>query len=67
MADPKSLEETVDDFINAWEKFLLDQLNTEEVTDYIIQMMKARDRQEDSSDGFFDLKWLQTYLEAKVS
>ena len=56
MADPKALEETVDDFINAWEKFLLDQLNTEEVTDYIIQMMKARDRQEDSSDGFFDLK-----------
>jgi len=54
MADPKSLEETVDDFIDAWEKFLLDELNTEQVTDYIIRMLKAREAQE-ASDGTFKL------------
>jgi hypothetical protein len=54
MADPKPLEETVDNFIEAWEKFLLDELNTEQVTDYIILMLKAREAQ-DSSDGTFEL------------
>tara|TARA_Y100000310_G_scaffold226667_2_gene228811 strand:- start:171 stop:350 length:180 start_codon:yes stop_codon:yes gene_type:complete len=57
MADPKPLEETVDDFIEAWEKFLLDDLNTEQVTDYIVRMLKAREAlgsPQDSSEGLFE-------------
>lgn len=53
MADSKQLEKAVDDFIEAWEKFLLDKLNTEQVTDFIIIMLKAREAsQSDSTDIF---------------
>lgn len=54
MALPESLEEAFDEFLEAWEKFLMDELDTKEVTDYIIRMLKAREAQ-DSSDGTFEL------------
>jgi hypothetical protein len=54
MALPESLEDAFDDFIEAWEKFLLDEMDTKQVTDYIIRMLKAREAQ-DSSDGTFEL------------
>ncbi len=57
MADPESLEEAFDEFITIWEKFLMDEVDTKQVTDYIIRMLKAREalgRPEDSSGGLFE-------------
>jgi len=57
MALPESLEDTFDEFITIWEKFLLDEADTSEVTDYIIRMLKAREAlgsPEDSSKGLFE-------------
>ena len=57
MADPKPLVDAFDEFITIWEKFLLDDLNTEQVTDYIVRMLKAREAlgsPQDSSEGLFE-------------
>ena len=54
MALPESLEKAVDEFIEAGEKFLLDELDTQEVTDYIIRMLKVREQSESDSTDIFE-------------
>ena len=57
MADPKPLVDAFDEFITIWEKFLLDEVDTSEVTDYIVRMLKAREAlgsPQDSSEGLFE-------------
>ena len=52
---PKSLEEAVDEFMEAWDRFLLDEINTEQVTDYIIRMLRVRESLESPQDPYIDL------------
>ena len=52
---PKSLEEAVDEFMEAWDRFLLDEINTEQVTDYIIRMLRVRESLESRHDPYIDL------------
>jgi len=47
---PNSLVKAVDEFIEAWEQFLLDDITTLEVTDYIIRMLKVKERDYPESD-----------------
>ena len=48
--DAELLRKSLDDFIDAWEKFLLDQIDTVELTDALIKHMKVVDTVAPESD-----------------
>mgnify|MGYP003111794416 FL=1 len=48
--DAELLRKSLDDFIGAWEKFLLDQIDTVELTDALIRHMKVVDTVAPESD-----------------
>ena len=41
--DAELLRSSLDDFIDAWEQFLLDQIDTVELTDALVKHMKVVD------------------------
>ena len=55
--DRKSLRDSLENFIQAWEQFLMDQINTTQLTDALIEHMKvvekiASDPSENPSEPF---------------